>query len=69
MSARLAKSFPKAAKSRFIKSIINYSVGVMGFNPAKQITHGYARITTNLPAIKNVEKYIFMTAQSFQQKN
>jgi hypothetical protein len=43
----------REAKSNFIKSIINYSVGVMGFNPAKKITHGYARITTNVPTIEN----------------
>ena len=42
----------RASKAGVIKSIINYSVGVMGYNPAKEITIGYARITKQLPTLK-----------------
>ena len=41
------------AKSQFIKSIINYSVGVMGYNPAKQTTYGSAQITNKLPTLRS----------------
>lgn len=40
------------AKAKFIKSIINYSVGVMGYNPAKQSTFGNAKISNKVPALR-----------------
>ena len=48
----------KTAKSGFIKSIVNYSAGVMGYNPGKQVTHGYAKVTKNLPITNTVNSII-----------